>query len=98
VVQLAAEQLLARGCRRFLHVGFSRTAGRRAVAFREVLAKYGHSLETYDFDVKLEEQTESPDLSRDLRALKPFLEASPHPLGVLAVSDPFARAVWKVCD
>ena len=41
---------------------------------------------------------DAPDLSTDARAMAPLLQASPQPLGVLALGDPFARAVWRICD
>ena len=100
IARLAAEHLLACGCRRFLHAGFSRSIGsrRRAAAFGGALAESGLTLEEYDFLAKLEESGDAPDLSADTRALGPLLTASPHPLGVLALGDPFARGVWRICD
>jgi LacI family transcriptional regulator len=118
IARLASEHLLACGCRRFLHAGFSRSIGsqRRAEAFRKALRVRGFELEEYDFVAKLEENdakgafgNSSPPnpaaLSQDARALAPVLMASPAscpdrttPLGVLALGDPFARAVRRICD
>ncbi len=108
VAKLAAEHLIAGGCKRFMHVGFSRSMGskRRAEAFGAELAKHGAELEEFDFSVMVEEAEANeahfpdaePRLTADGEALAPLLSKSPHPLGVLALGDPFARAVWRVCD
>ncbi len=100
IARLAAEHLIECGCRRFLHVGFAKSMGSkyRADAFEAVLGKHGFALDRYDFSSKVEETEDNPQANADTRALAPLLTKKPHPVGVLALGDPFARALWGVCD
>lgn len=99
IARLAATHLIACGCRGYLHAGYARSIGsrRRAEAFRAALADAGFGMQEYDFVAKLEGD-DGPDLSADAEALTHILAAAPKPLGVLALGDPFARGVWKMCD
>jgi len=100
IARLAADHLIECGCRRFLYVGFARSMGstRRAEAFETVLAGHGFALDRYDFGSKVEETTDDLRIDADARTLAPLLKKKPHPVGVLVLGDPFARAVWQVCD
>jgi LacI family transcriptional regulator len=71
---------------------------RRAEAFRTVLARSGFESEQYDFQTKVEEIAATPHVTADAWALAPLLTNKPHPVGVLALGDPFARVAWRICD
>jgi LacI family transcriptional regulator len=101
--KLAAEHLLSRGCKRFIHVGFARSMGsqKRADAFAAALAPHGYEMETFDFHTKFEEaEDDKPgdELAAEVKALVALLQTSPQPVGVLAIADPFARGVMQLCD
>jgi DNA-binding LacI/PurR family transcriptional regulator len=100
IAHLAADHLIQCGCRRFMHVGFAMSMGsrRRAEAFRKALAERGFDMAEYDFIAKIEEGDGSRKMDNDVRNITPLLKATPHPLGVLALGDPFARAVWRISD
>jgi len=100
LAQLATDHLVQCGCRSFLYAGYALSMGsrRRAVAFRRVLAERGFKLVTFDFTSKCENGTESALQADDARKLAPLLEAAAKPLGVLALGDPFARGVLRICD
>lgn len=100
IARLAADHLVDCGCRSFMHAGYRLSMGsrRRAEAFRRVLARRGFELATFDFAARLRDEPDEAVLAADAKLLAPLLQSLPKPLGVLALGDPFARGVLKVCE
>jgi len=100
IARLAADHLVQVGCRSFLHAGYAFSMGsrRRAEAFAAELSRRGFPLAEFDFEAKLEDETDRGDLAADAARLTPLLLSLPRPVGVLGLGDPFARGVLRVCQ
>ena len=100
IARLAADHLVALGCRSFLHIGYALSMGsrRRADAFNRALAQRGLGSQGFDFEATLPGETAKQAELRNEGGLVAALKALPKPVGVLALGDNYARWVWEVCD
>lgn len=99
IAQLAADQLVAMDCRRFVYLGYAGSVGSklRGEAFNHALADRGYTAEHYDFtDVPREGVVQA--LEQDRKALAEMLQDADQRVGILALGDPYARVACQICE
>lgn len=95
IAQLAVDHLSECGCRRYLHVGSSSTAGTsiRARAFEQAVAATGCPFTHMEMTTKIEEVTPIAYDALSNAAMDRALTAKPYPVGVLTLNDVLGRLV-----
>ena len=98
--RLAASHLVDCGCKSFLYVGFAGSAGspQRGKAFRAALVKRGRKVAEHACRHRMIGALEDEREVRRETELTAKVRDLPKPLGVWALNDNFASAVYILCE